>query len=62
MGRLLQHYLSATSIGFNPAIYTVSEEAGRVAVSVSLQSGIIGVPVTLTLSSRDGTATGILLL
>ena len=47
-------------IGFNQTTYSVSEDAGSVAVSVSVMSGTISQDVIITLSTvPGGSATGI---
>ena len=46
-------------IGFNQATYTVREDAGSVAVNVSVMSGTISQDVIITLSTvPGGSATG----
>ena len=45
-------------IGFVPAFYDVSEDAGSVEVIVKLRSGNLSSPITLTLTTQDGSAGG----
>ena len=44
------------TIGFNRAAYSVSEDAGSVSVTVSVQTGALGRDVVVTLSTINGTA------
>ena len=55
----MYHYLSPVTIGFNQTTYSVREDAGSVAVSVSVMSGTISQDVIITLSTAPGgSATG----
>ena len=51
---------SVVTIGFNPATYSVDEDAGSVSVTISVRSGTLArdVSVVMVTSFRDGTATG----
>ena len=51
---------SVATIGFNPATYSVDEDAGSVSVTISVLSGSLarGVSVVMVTSLHDGTATG----
>ena len=44
------------TIGFNKTAYSVSEDAGSVSVTVSVQTGTLDRDVIVTLSSISGTA------
>ena len=48
--------ITVVTIGFNKTAYTVSEDAGRVSVLVSVQTGTLGRDVVVTLSNINGTA------
>ena len=47
---------SVVTIGFSTMAYSVSEDAGSVSVTVSLQTGILDRDVVVTLSTKRGTA------
>ena len=47
---------SVVTIGFNKTAYSVSEDAGSVSVTVSVQTGTLDRDVIVTLSSISGTA------
>ena len=44
------------TIGFNKTAYFVSEDAGSVSVTLSVQTGILDRDVIVTLSTINGTA------
>ena len=44
------------TIGFSRAAYSVSEDAGSVSVTVSVQTGTLDRDVVITLSTVNGTA------
>ena len=46
------------TIGFSTTVYSVSEDAGSVSVTVSVQTGTLGRDVVVILSSINGTAMG----
>ena len=48
--------ISVVTIGFSRAGYYVSEDAGSVSVTVSVQSGTLDRDVITTLSTINGTA------
>ena len=55
----MYHSFSPVTIGFSPTTYSVREDAGSVAVSVSVMSGTILQDVIVTLSTVPGrSATG----
>ena len=45
-------------IGFIPSVYTVRKSEGSVVMVVGVVQGQLGAPVTVTLSTYSGTATG----
>ena len=44
------------TIGFNETAYSVSEDAGSVSITLSVQTGILDRDVIVTLSTIDDTA------
>ena len=48
--------ISEVTIGFNRTAYFVSEDAGSVSVTVSVQTGTLDRDIILTLSTVNGTA------
>ena len=44
------------TIGFNPATYSVREDAGGVSVTLSVQAGTLGRDVILTMTTMNSTA------
>ena len=47
---------SVVTIGFNRTAYSVSEDAGSVTVTLSVQTGTLDRDVIVTLSTINGTA------
>ena len=47
---------SVVTIGFNETAYSVSEDAGNVSITLSVQTGILDRNVIVTLSTINGTA------
>ena len=47
---------SVLTIRFNKAAYSVSEDAGNVSITLSVQNGVLDRDVIVTLSTVNGTA------
>ena len=47
---------SVITVGFNKTTYSVSEDAGNVSITLSLQIGALDQDVLVTLSTVNGTA------
>ena len=47
---------SVITVGFNKTAYSVSEDAGSVTITLSLQIGALDQDVVVTLSTVNGTA------
>ena len=54
---LFFHYFLAVTISFSPIQYNVDESAGAVQLQL-VTSGSINIPVTIMVSTMDGTAVG----
>ena len=53
---LITFTISVVTIGFSRTPYSVSEDAGSVSVTVSVQTGTLDRDVVVTLSTVNGTA------
>ena len=51
------HYFLAVTVSFNPVQYTVNEDAGTVQLQL-VKIGSVNIPVTVTVSTMNGTAVG----
>ena len=54
--RLFSFPVSVVTIGFNPATYSVREDAGSISVTLSVQDGIQDRDVLVTLTTMNSTA------